>query len=449
MSEPQYFLQIHRLIRWSAAIVGFVIAFGFPVFYAYVDYSRMTAETEFRADLLASDLAMFANAEGPVWPFGGHRLPEFVDEVDRDRKLKTVVTHILEGAEKTAAVVGPEQAWPVMTVRREIAAEGKVIGFVEMQLTLTRFLVKVGLALVVSSILGIVMYFICHRVPMKLLRRSTQALEQYQIKLIEEVDLRKAQAALAVRASEVKSDFLSHMSHEMRTPLNAIIGFSELMAMPGFGGLSAKQEEYLGDIRGSADYLLDLVNNLLDLSKIEQNQIELAEERFKTRELIGDAVKMLETQAQQKGLTTTLEIAGAAPELIRTDKGKLFQALLNVLSNAVRYTPDGGTVQVTAEGFGGSLKLSVSDTGIGMTAGEIEVAMEPFGQVRNAFTASVKGTGLGLPLANSFIEAIGGSLTIASRPGEGTVVTMVVPVVRKALPGGQNQDEAESQDAAE
>ena len=234
-------------------------------------------------------------------------------------------------------------------------------------------------------------------------------------------------------ANRVKSMFLASMSHDLRTPLNAIIGFSEIMREEILGPVAVpKYREYLGDIHNSAQHLLLIINDILDIARIEAGRVELKEARIDLRRMIDESARMLRGRVAEAGLTLETSFENEAPWCIG-DERLLRQVLLNLTSNAIKFTPSGGRVRIlVGRRVGGELTLAVQDTGIGMTAEEAAVALRPFGQVQSAFARSRDGVGLGLPLAKSFVELHGGELLVESMPGRGTTITVKLPPWRAA-----------------
>jgi len=230
----------------------------------------------------------------------------------------------------------------------------------------------------------------------------------------------------AERASAAKSEFLARISHEIRTPLSAILGFAEVMMEERFGPVgSERYKDYLKDVHASGSHVLSLVNDLLDLSKIEAGKMELAFERVDVNAVISECVSMMQAQANQGRVIMRLSLAPRLPS-VRADLRALRQILLNLLSNAVKFNEAGGQVIVSsAQIEGGAVVIRVKDTGVGMNEADIATALEPFARVES--TRKTAGTGLGLPLTKALIEANHASFTIKSRKDEGTLVEVAFP----------------------
>ncbi|RWE28436.1 MAG: PAS domain S-box protein, partial [Mesorhizobium sp.] len=245
-----------------------------------------------------------------------------------------------------------------------------------------------------------------------------------------EEDLTQARA-VAERASSQKTDFLARISHEIRTPLNAIIGFSELMVDEKFGPVANdRYRDYLRDINRSGNHVLDLVNDLLDISKIEAGQQEMAYEAVSLNDTLAETVAMMQPQANRERVIIRSSFASRLPEVV-ADLRSVRQIALNILSNAVRYTQAGGQVIVsTAYETSGDVVMRVRDTGIGMSQAEIEQALKPFKQINALKRGRGDGTGLGLPLTKAMVEANRARFTINSTPGEGTLVEVAFPSTR-------------------
>ncbi len=231
---------------------------------------------------------------------------------------------------------------------------------------------------------------------------------------------------VAAEASQAKSNFLASMSHELRTPLNAIIGFSDTMKMEVFGPLSERYKGYASDIHHSGEHLLALINDVLDLSRLDSGHAELREEEFDPAELISESLRMLAGQAAKAQIALTTDIAHGLP-WVKADKRRIKQILINLMSNALKFTPADGQVNVIARLVDGGLAIAVSDSGIGIAPQDIPKVMERFGMVDSTMSRKHTGTGLGLPLSKQLAELHGGSLTLESTVNVGTTVTVTLP----------------------
>ncbi|MBT3765952.1 MAG: PAS domain S-box protein [Rhodospirillaceae bacterium] len=235
-------------------------------------------------------------------------------------------------------------------------------------------------------------------------------------------------------ASRVKSEFLANMSHELRTPMNAILGFGQLMMNMPKERLAEKQDDYLRNILDSGNHLLQLINDILDISAIEAGKLEMHEEEVMVIPVVEEMVTLIQTRADSGKVNVSYEIDESL-FAIRADSRRFKQILLNLLSNAVKFTPENGDVSISchqdkAEG----IRFVVSDTGLGMTPAGIKKALEPFGQAKSSLVRKQEGTGLGLPLSKQLVEIHGGTLDIESIPQEGTTVTVQFPLERIVSP---------------
>ncbi len=234
-------------------------------------------------------------------------------------------------------------------------------------------------------------------------------------------------------ANKAKGAFLATMSHELRTPLNAILGFAEVIRDQIMGPVPDHYAGYARDIYESGRHLLDLVNDVLDISKLEAGRVELREEEFDVAGLLAEVVASFGKQAEASGIAIVVEPSRLP--LLRADKRLIKQVLLNLISNALKFTPGGGRVTVDARRTAGTgMRIGVSDTGVGMSPAELKVALTPFGQVDSNIARRSRGTGLGLPISKSLAELHGGTLLVESDPGEGTRVTIAFPEQRVVPP---------------
>jgi PAS domain S-box-containing protein len=332
--------------------------------------------------------------------------------VDRDRFIPT--------SENLLSLVVPEDR-PKLLARRKLVAQGKCPAPTEFSIRRPDGEVRriYSEAELVRDANG---------KPIRWVAMNQDITEQARI----ERSLRDAKAA-AETANLAKSQFLANVSHELRTPLNAIIGFSEMLEQGLTGPLRPKQTEYIALVHQSGRHLLNVINDILDLARIDAEKFELREEGdVDPREIIDASISLTKAGATDGGVRLSSEIDQDLQPLV-ADPTRLKQILLNLISNAIKFTDPGGSVIVSASAtIDGGIAFEVRDTGVGMTPDEIEIALQPFGQVDVRLARSHEGTGLGLPLARRLAELHGGSLRVESEKGRGTTVTVLLPPSRVA-----------------
>jgi len=255
-----------------------------------------------------------------------------------------------------------------------------------------------------------------------------RALRFFQEKVAENQKLYTAKI-VADDANRSKSEFLASMSHELRTPLNAILGYSEIIKDAMFGPVSERYRSYSSDIHKSGTHLLALINDILDLSKLEAKQFKLHEEKIDVHEIVKSCMSFIRPQATKGAIRLYEDIPATLPRIL-ADEVRLKQILLNLLSNAAKFTPKGGQISISACEEHGSLKLTVSDTGIGIPKDQLQRVLEPFHQVDSKVSRKHHGTGLGLALTKGLVEKHGGTLAIESELNRGTSVTLTFPPER-------------------
>ena len=252
---------------------------------------------------------------------------------------------------------------------------------------------------------------------------TQSALAIQNARLFRELEIKSRELEVA---SQHKSEFLANMSHELRTPLNAIIGFSDVLLERMFGEVNERQTEYLHDISASGKHLLSLINDILDLSKIEAGRMELELSDFDVAAAIENALTLMRERASRHGITLTHVLDERLAE-IRADERKFKQVLLNLLSNAVKFTPSGGKVEVRARLVDSMVEVAVADTGEGIASEDQQAVFEEFKRVGKS-SKKVEGTGLGLALCRKFVELHGGTIGLESQVGVGSTFTFTVPV---------------------
>jgi signal transduction histidine kinase/DNA-binding response OmpR family regulator/HAMP domain-containing protein len=241
-------------------------------------------------------------------------------------------------------------------------------------------------------------------------------------------------------ANRHKSEFLANMSHELRTPLNAIIGFSEVLLEKMFGELNERQEDYLNDILSSGQHLLSLINDILDLSKVEAGKMELELGVFDLKHVLEGSLVMLKERAMAHGITLSLDLADDL-SVMTGDERKVKQILFNLLSNAVKFTPDKGKVGIVAMCVDRAMQIAVWDTGVGIAPEDQQRIFGEFQQVGRVLAGKTEGTGLGLALTKKFVELHGGTIWVESTPGHGSTFTFTLPITRVETPPVLTQHE--------
>lgn len=333
-----------------------------------------------------------------------------------------------------------------LAVKQEAPAPGARPGLREVELNDGRWVqiserrtAEGGLVMTAADVTAIKTQEEARRLNEEALQRAVDNLERSQAQLAELARKYESEKIRAEGANKAKSEFLANMSHELRTPLNAINGFSEIMAHEMFGPLGDQRyKEYTRDILNSGQHLLALINDILDMSKIEAGKMNLKLEPLHIDEVVEDTVRLMRNRAETAGLHLIVDLP-PLPQ-VEADYRALKQVLLNLLSNALKFTPRGGRVTITAKTEAGPLgeqmRVSVADTGIGISKEDLKRLAKPFEQIENQHSKTQQGTGLGLALTKSLIEMHDGQLYLQSEPGVGTTVNFVLPIRR---PGSLGQ----------
>jgi signal transduction histidine kinase len=253
-----------------------------------------------------------------------------------------------------------------------------------------------------------------------------EQLEESNLQLERAIEEANEIALKAERANMAKSEFLADMSHELRTPLNSIIGFSEAMLTLKADNLDEKQLRYISNISKSGKHLLNLINDILDISKVEAGKMDLDKELFSVSLMFNDVRELLSPMAKAKGINLKFE---TEPGDLQTDADirKIKQIMYNLISNALKFTNPEGTIETKARKYDTGIQVSVHDNGIGIPEEKLEAIFNPFSQVSSSMSRDSRGTGLGLTLTKRFVELHGGSIRVKSEPDNGTTFIFTLP----------------------
>jgi len=311
-----------------------------------------------------------------------------------------------------------------------IYTSDRIVGLIGTPETITSLQTYKGTAFItLSSILILYLVWKSHK-------ENKELIDGLEKKIQERTEKLEEAKTMAEAANRAKSEFLANMSHELRTPLNAIIGFSEALAEGLYGPLNEKQKEYIRDIEKSGVRLLNTINDIIDVSRIEANAVGLESTEFSLRELIFSSEAIFREKAKNHNIDISFSVEDGL-DVITGDQRKLKQVLVNLISNAIKFTPDGGRISITArkaidsceKGLDGSdnIEISVEDTGIGIAREDMSRLFQAFQQLESPYQKRYEGTGLGLFLIKRLIELMGGRIWVESEKGKGSKFTFVIP----------------------
>jgi len=414
-----------RLVTWLAWAVAVIVAVLLPASYFVVGYSYEARHLLSEANLQGANLSRAEGAPLDTWrrdPASVEALLPLSAEAHKD-----VLYRIIGEDGGVVAAIGFPQADPLLTRGALLTFDDGTVALLEVERSMMPLLYRTAIAAAAGLALAMAVLLVFWIVPARIIDRVFGRLA------LSEIDLVLARN-YAESANRAKSEFLAVMSHELRTPLNAIIGFAEMMQRGSFGPLGHKRyEEYVGDIHASGRHLLEMVNDILDLTKAEAGKLELLEETVDMAEVADITCRMVAPQARTQNIAVVNRLPRNLP-MLRGDERRITQIVLNFLSNAVKFSHDGGRVDI--DGFvdeEGALHISVRDAGIGIAEADIPRVMQIFQQVDNGHSRRYGGTGLGLPLAKRLTELHGGSVVLESKLGSGTRVT-AFPAARVVPP---------------
>jgi len=428
MPEQAIMSRLLEVSHRYAVIIAVSIALLPALVFGLFEYRTAAEVTRFKAVIAANTVARFAFANGQQWKYAGHRLPELLARHDPDAMARQVV----RSADGEIIIdIGTPPPAPTLSVTAPVRERGRVLASLTTTISLQGMVRDLSVFGMITVSLAVLFYAFLRRFPLRGLHQAVQAIREAEHALRDQVALKEAalhnanvERVRAERAGQAKSEFLANMSHDLRTPLNAIIGFSDMMRLGIYGPMEGKYDEYANDIKASGEHLLSLVNEILDLAKIESGHQSLQLEEVDGVSLAAECTRLFTTMARDKRISLSLDTGDGVAIPASLDRLRVRQVLVNLLSNAVKFTPEGGAVTCRVRrDAAGWLVYTVSDTGPGMSADELRLALEPFQRVAMDPTHTVEGTGLGLPLAKALTELHKGRFEIDSKPGAGTKCT--------------------------
>jgi len=436
--------RLSRKLLPLALATGFLISLVIPGLYLFLESRRAQNEATIHARRLAEEVRALAASAPTLWRYQSTKYSQMFDSFLPHKQIaeifildeKSVMVERVEDHQSTKLQVHGDPAPIIFNNRR--------IGEVHVAVAGKPILLRTLIAFLICAAIGASLSFFSYWIPVKITSELEEQILTYQDSLEEKVAQRTSELeettgkalalAEAARAANLaKSEFLANMSHELRTPLNHIIGFSELLADKHVGDLNPHQEDFLKDVLESSRHLLSLINDILDLSKVEAGKMELELSGVRIMDLLESSTVMVREKALKEGIRLRVEASGL-PEMILADERKLKQVLYNLLSNAVKFTPAGGEVVLGGEieqesGAGeGWISVWVKDTGIGIEPQDLERIFKPFEQVESSASRKYQGTGLGLSLARRMIELHSGRIWAESGgPGKGSTFRFTIP----------------------
>ena len=454
---------LRRLVTWIAAGIPLLVAAVIPLGWFVAGYAHEKARITTTLELAADEISKFIYFNPEFWQFDEHHLSQVM--ADYVKRGNTNRLRIVNNEGRQISQIGSEPLWPVVVLSADLSNGSGIVGRIEFWHSFRELVKDSLIAAAVGISLALVIFVILRMAPLRALDRTMKHLEESENALkgrvtetesalqlrVDELQeatdrLRKQRRELkryaenateardaALTANRTKSEFLANMSHELRTPLNAVIGFSDMMRNELLGPVGNPQYlSYAKDIHQSGEHLLGLINDILDISKIESGEMELFEEPVDVSQVVRSSLTLVKSRAQDGGVALRNDAMGPLPRL-NADARKIKQIIINLLSNAVKFTPSGGSVTITAAiEDDGRFSVCVSDTGIGIAAEDIEKVIKPFTQADSTLARKYEGTGLGLPLTKALIEMHGGTFVLTSEQNVGTMATAYFPAHRVA-----------------
>jgi len=434
------FAKLDGVLRKLALTLAILTCAAVPAGFGVADYNGRMNLLAYTGESAANRVAKYVYVSGETWHYSRERLAELITSSFHDAEW--CVLSIEDGKGQVLVALGAAIGKPVMTARVPIVVSAETIGYVVVTTSARPFLADMLWFLLAGIALGVLVYGCVHYFPSRALRRVVRELVDTQDDLREQIERTSKALAFAEieqqraeQASRAKSQFLANMSHELRTPLNAIIGFSDLMTSGLHGPLHGQYADYIRHINQSGQGLLRIINDILDIAKIDAGQLQTEIEGLDAARLVEQCVELSGPQAAAAKLRLYYQKPVRMDCSVAADSRRLRQSILHLLSNAIKFTPPEGRVSVMmARCEAGMIDIVIEDTGIGMTQAQIAEACQPFLQVDGSLARKYEGTGLGLALAKRLTELQGGKLMLDSACGAGTKAVLRLPAATAVLP---------------
>ena len=427
MPARNSFATLNRTVRVVAILIGMLAGIGIPATYGLVAYDAAASRLAYRSDLAARRVAEYAYVQGDTWRYASHRIAELVGFYS-EGEYQTV----RDSGGRKVAEMGAPVTGPLLRVVSPILVQGQPVGTVEAQASAAVLYTRIGLLAILGLFLGTAVFLCAHYIPLRALRAAMDEHRNVEGQLNAQIEQTQSALTQAQEATRAKSIFLATMSHEIRTPMNAVIGLSSSLLE---SRLDSEQRHLIDTISEAGHSLLRLLNDILDVSKLDAGRVEFEVLAFSPAALVDQTVSIMAAKAIEKGLAIRAHVEPDMPEALAGDQARLKQVLLNLVSNAIKFT-QAGAVEVFARcpsqtADTATIECAVRDTGIGIAADKIGGLFSEFHQADASINRNYGGTGLGLAISKRLIEQMGGAISVASSPGVGTTLTFSVTLPKR------------------